>query len=264
MKLIYIDEAGATGIRADPAQPMHLLAAVLLDESRVRPIEDDLRTLGYKHFGAKSGDTNFEFRGYDIYHGKGYFAGMKAADRIALVHEILGVIEKHQVSIGYVAVDKAKSRAGLHPHQLAFLLLVERIEDWLMKENALGLIIADENEDIEQRLTDDLEIFKTENTRFGLRPTKIDHVVDSIHFVQSKNNRLIQLADIVAAATYRGLRTDEELRSRFLNDPDPTLRPPNLHFSAWTKRFASQKQHANRELWDRLRSRCAFMKTFPQ
>lgn len=264
MKLIYIDEAGATGVRANPAQPIHLLAAMLVDEAKVRSIEDDVRTLGYKHFGAKSGDTAFEFRGYDIYHGNGYFAGIKPAERIALVNEILDIIEKHGVLVGYAAIDKQKSMANLHPHQLAFLFLVERIEDYLKRDGGLGLIVADENEDIEQRLIDDLEIFKTESTRFGWRPTKIEHVIDSIHFVQSKNNRLIQLADVVAAITYRGLLTEDHVFARYVADKDPASKPPGLAYPQWIERFASVKHQANMQLWGRLRKRCVLSKRFPQ
>ncbi|MEO5337236.1 MAG: DUF3800 domain-containing protein [Magnetospirillum sp. WYHS-4] len=264
MKLIYIDEAGATGVRANPQQPIHLLAAVMLDEALVRPVEDELRTLGYKYFGAKSGDTQFEFRGYDIYHGNGYFAGMKPDERIGLVNEILDIIERQKVTLGYVAIDKQRSKANLHPHQLAFLLLVERIEDRLKSQDALGLIVADENEDMEQSLIDDLEIFKTESTRFGWRPTRIEHVVDSIHFVQSKNNRLIQLADVIAAVTYRGLVTEDAVTAAFLAETDPTRRPPAMHFPEWLAKFGSAKQRANMQLWNRVKLRGPFSKRFPE
>jgi hypothetical protein len=64
VKLIYIDESGNTGTRADDAaQPYHLLAAVAIDDFNVRTIENDIRTLGLKHFGAISQNTDFEFHG---------------------------------------------------------------------------------------------------------------------------------------------------------------------------------------------------------
>lgn len=264
MKLIYIDEAGATGVHANPQQPIHLLAAVMLDEAQVRPVEDELRALGYKYFGAKSGNTDFEFRGYDIYHGHGYFAGMKPDERIKLVNEILDIVDRHELSLGYVAIDKLRSKAKLHPHQLAFLFLVERIEDRLTAQNALGLIVADENDDIEQRLIDDLEIFKIESTRFGWRPTKIEHVVNSIHFVRSKNNRLIQLADVIAAITYRGIATEAAVTGKFLAETDPSRRPPKMYFPEWLENFGSTKQRANIQLWHRVKMRGPFAKRFPE
>ena len=39
MKLIYLDEAGNTGSKADPDQPIHMIGSLIVDEAHVRPIE---------------------------------------------------------------------------------------------------------------------------------------------------------------------------------------------------------------------------------
>lgn len=213
MKLFYIDESGNTGTRSDDImQPYHLIAALAVDDVNVRAIENDVRTLGLKHFGEVSRNTDFEFHGYEIHKGKGrYFSKLKVEQRIEVMDDLLSVIKSYGLQIIYTVINKQATKAKLHPHQLAFLFLIERIEDYLIKENSLGLLVADENRDIEQRLIDDLERFKTIDTGFGYRPTKIDHIIDSLHFVKSHNNHLIQLADIVAYILLRYKRVKEEL-----------------------------------------------------
>ena len=213
MKLIYIDESGNTGIRSDDiTQPYHLIAALVVNDIDVRKVENDVRLLGFKHFGEESQNVDFEFHGYEIHKGKGhYFSKLKIQQRIEVMSDLLGVIKDHSLQIIYTVINKLASKAKLHPHQLAFLFLIERIEDYLISQDSLGLLIADENRDIEQRLIDDLERFKTIDTGFGYRPTKVDHIIDSIHFVKSHNNHLIQLADIAAYVLLRAKRVTEEL-----------------------------------------------------
>jgi hypothetical protein len=217
MKLIYIDESGNTGTRSDDIlQPYHLIAAMVVDDSVVRAIENDIRMLGLKHFGEVSRNTNFEFHGYEIHKGKGrYFSKLKIEQRIEIMDDLLEIIKNYNLKIIYTLINKLANTAKLHPHQLAFLFLIELIEDYLIKEESLGLLIADENRDIEQRLIDDLERFKTVDTGFGYRSTKVDHIVDSLHFVKSHNNHLIQLADIVAYVLLRGKKVKKDLNRAY-------------------------------------------------
>lgn len=263
MKLIYIDESGNTGTKTDdPHQPHHLLAALVVDETQVRAIEEDVRVLGLKHFGAASRNTDFEFHGYEIHKGKGrYFAGMKLHVRIQVMDDLIEIVKKHGIEIIYAMVDKSRNKAELHPHQLAFLFLVERIEDYLKHRKALGLLIADENRDIEQRLIDDLERFKTLNTGFGYRPTKAEHLIDSIHFVRSNNNHLIQLADIVAFMLLRGMRVKQELTAKF-QEQKASL-PADAQYVKWAEENAAELQKADLRYIEIIERHVKVSKTFP-
>lgn len=177
---------------------------------------------------------------------------------LEIMKDLIGILASHGAKIGYAAVDKEKCWASHHPHQLAFLFLVERIEDLLKNEGSLGLLIADENHEMEQRLVDDLEIFKTQSTRFGWRPTKIEHVVDSIHFVRSRNNHLIQLADVVAYIFLRGKRCKDLLFSQYLEDKLPKPR-----FDEWQNQTAERAQKVDLELLDLVTELTTFSKVFP-
>jgi Protein of unknown function (DUF3800) len=266
LKLIYIDESGNTGTRIDdPMQPYHLIAAIAVEDANVRDVENDVRTLGLKHFGEVSRNTDFEFHGYEIHKGKGrYFSKLKVEQRIEIMEDLLGVLKSHNLQIIYTIINKQANKAKLHPHQLAFLFLIERIEDYLVNENSLGLLIADENRDIEQRLINDLERFKTINTGFGYRPTKIDHIVDSLHFVKSHNNHVIQLADIVAYVLLRGKRAQEELTKNYIEqkyqcaDQDSF---PNIF--SWRELHATPKQKVELKHESLLTYRPFIFKEFP-
>ncbi|OGT50215.1 MAG: hypothetical protein A3E82_02360 [Gammaproteobacteria bacterium RIFCSPHIGHO2_12_FULL_38_11] len=239
MKLIYIDESGNTGIRSDDLlQPYHLIAALVVDDYAVRSVENDIRMLGLKHCGEVSRNTDFEFHGYEIHKGKGrYFSKLKVEQRIEIVEDLLKVIKNHNLQVIYTVIDKLANKENLHPHQLAFLFLIEHVENYLVRENALGLLIADENRDIEQRLIDDLERFKTINTGFGSHSVKVDHIIDSLHFVKSHNNHLIQLVDIVAYVLLRGKRVQDELSVVYIAQSNLFLGWPD-----WVEQYATLRQ----------------------
>lgn len=263
MKLFYLDESGNTGIRSDDlSQPYHLIAALVVDDANIRLIENEVRLLGLKHFGSESRNTDFEFHGHQIYSGKGqYFSKIKIELRIQIMEDLLNILKKYELQIIYSIINKLSNKAQLHPHQLAFLFLIERIEDYLTRENTLGLLVADENRDIEQRLIDDLERFKTTDTGFGYRPTKIEHIVDSIHFVKSHNNHLIQLADVVAHVLLRGKRVNEELRKQYYKEIEGVKDRGN--FLEWIESKATLKQKTELKCLNLISYKPMIFKEFP-
>lgn len=260
MKLFYLDESGNTGDkRDDPTQPYHLLAAVVADETQVRNVENAVRVLAEQYFPNQAADRDFEFHGYEIHKGKGnYFTGLPVTTRIAIMDGLIGIIAAHQLPVLYALIDKPKCYASQHPHLLAFTLLAERIEDYLRANGALGLLVADENEEIEQRLIDDLDRFKEYSTGFGYRSTKLSCVVDSLHFVKSNNNWLIQLADVAAFALLRGIRTHEALWAQY-----QAAKPFGTPFDAWATANASPKHLTELRHYQALQPMLRASKRFP-
>ena len=257
-----MDESGSTGATADPQQPLHLIACIIINEEKLIPIEADLRELGIHHFGREALNTDFEFHGTEIRRGKGYFKKKTVQERITIAKSLTELVKKHDIKIGYSAVDKIKSYANQHPHRLAFLFLIERVEDFLRSINQTGLLVADQNDEIEQRLIDDLEIYKTNNTGFGYRPTQINQIVDSIHFVQSRNNRLIQLADFVAYSLSKGINVQKKLVKNYL---DYSKNPSNaLQYQEWLEENAKKSDSVDIEIYESLIKGLVFSKTFPQ
>lgn len=71
MYLCYIDESGNTGNNLkDELQPYLVLVALMIPPQNIKEIEEDVRSLGYKYFGAESRNTDFEFHGDAIYNAR--------------------------------------------------------------------------------------------------------------------------------------------------------------------------------------------------
>ena len=149
MYLCYIDESGNTGNNLkDEHQPCLVLTALLVPPQNIKEIEDDVRTLGYKYFGAESRNTDFEFHGDAIYNarkGDRYFNKLSLDRRLAILEELVRIAIKHKsIQLGYVLIMKEKYYGNLNIQQTAFHLLVEKIEERLQGHlNSHCLLIAD-------------------------------------------------------------------------------------------------------------------------
>ncbi len=67
MLFCYVDEAGNTGRRLDdPVQPVHLIAAVIVREDRVRRMTERLDYLASQ---ATTWYPVVEYHGYELFHG---------------------------------------------------------------------------------------------------------------------------------------------------------------------------------------------------
>jgi hypothetical protein len=227
MKLIYIDEAGNTGKKADPDQPLHMIGALIVDESQVRAIEVMLNdiALEYADLIAKAGhgirSADLEFHGSEIFGGKKAFAHLTVKARIALCNEIIAACKAGGALFGFAAVDKMKLWTSFHPHMICFQFMLERVQDYLRPQNALGLIVADEHRELEDYIIHDLAFSKRVNTGWGYRPTTIANIVDTVHFVKSKHNRLVQACDVLTYFCLKGLRIDHRLMDKLRVTPMP-------------------------------------------
>ena len=159
MQFFYIDESEGGG--RSELDDLYIIGAVSLDERQLVAAEAGVRSLDEDVFGTRQANQIREFHGHELYSGKGLFRQIPPADRIKICHRLIDIVEKNDLSIGYVCINKRKSIANKHPDQLAFLLLLERVEDLMKTISQTALIVADENDKIEQRLVDDLEFSRT-------------------------------------------------------------------------------------------------------
>ncbi len=266
MKLIYMDESGHTGRDINAQQPMHYLVALCVDEQKVLPVERAIRTLAFSHLGADASNTDFEFKGHGLRSGKGhYFEKLHVKQRQELTQALLTLLAQHDISVIWAGVDKARSMAKLHPQQLSFLLVVERVDQWLKNQDAdasgsppcLGLLIADEFDELEQRLIDDLERYKTQHVDFGYRMKPLERVIDSVHFVRSFNNPLIQLADVTAYFLNRGRATRAHLWGKYQQTDTP------LDWLAWQASHARPAEKFDLQLLTIIQASVRHDKVFP-
>jgi Protein of unknown function (DUF3800) len=219
MWLACMDEAGNTGRNlADVDQPQHLIVTLLIPEERILGVHTDLRMIAQQHFGAAAANPDFEFHGADIFGRNGYFSTWTAEDRIALYDQILGVIQLHGLRVIVRGVDKPRLAARypdpFHPHDIALMFTLEEIERFARFQGHQDqtmirvLVVADENREREDIALEDLANYQVFGTGWGWNPIPIDHIVDTIHFVRSETNWVIQLADCTAFAAGRRARVE--------------------------------------------------------
>ena len=277
MLLCYIDESGNTGNNLkDIHQPYLVLAALLVPPENIKDIENDIRTLGYKYFSAESRNTDFEFHGDDIYNKRGrYFKKLSLEHRIQILDELVDIAIKYEpIKIGYVSVEKIKYDGDLHVQQSAFSILVGEIERYLQRyrRNTYCLLIADEQDEIEQNIIDDLEYFKQNGVQLWHEESddgakkyinlQNQRIIDSVHFVKSNNNYLMQLTDVICYLIRRGKESNIKLTQQYKLGQ---IAENKIDFSQWLEGYGHKGQKYFYKTYNRmnLEKGWLFSKDFP-
>ena len=219
MLICYLDEAGNTGYRLDdPLQPVHLIAAVMVREDRVRDMTERLDWLAER---APIPWPLREYHGYDLFHGVGDWEGSYPDRRVRAYGNALSVLAKVDAGVAYASIHKPGLAARGYdpppnPHAFALQFLAEKIERWIRGRPYVleqrVLLVADQNHEQEQYSIDLIRGMQDSGgpvgAGYGMDIT-LDHFVDSVYFDRSERNRGIQLADLVAYILHRYLRIQD-------------------------------------------------------
>ncbi|HET7446100.1 MAG TPA: DUF3800 domain-containing protein [Solirubrobacterales bacterium] len=209
-----MDEAGNTGRRCDdPAQPIHLILTLVVDEVHVPVVHEHIRNIARIHCPSTCSDPDFEFHGQDLFSGRGCFEGVKPAKRIKVYDDVLKGIEASGAEVIIRGVEKtglAQRYANpYHPHDIALMYTIESVERMARERGCRVLLVADEAKEIEDAALRDLANYQELGTSWGWKPEQIDRIVDTIHFVPSHRNGAIQLADCATFIAARVRKIDE-------------------------------------------------------
>jgi hypothetical protein len=218
MWLAYLDETGNTGrdLRS-PGQPLHIIGALLVREDQIRPLQGAVRDLARDLFPAEHLGPEFEFHGTEIFGGSGRFEGWSPGDRVAAFRRIAAIVAAHDARVVIRGVNKPRladryGDAAYHPHDISLMYTLEEIERFARAEGRRTgetlrvLAVADENQETEDAALRDLALYQEVGTTWGWNPEPIDHLVDTMHFVDSKTNWIMQLADCVTFLAGRWLK----------------------------------------------------------
>jgi len=86
MYLVYLDESGNSGTNlSDTQQPIFILGALVVEESKWRSVEAGLEAIVEQHFPSPR-PSSFEMHATELRNGKGYFRGIGVAQRLAAWH----------------------------------------------------------------------------------------------------------------------------------------------------------------------------------
>ncbi len=201
MRFAYMDEAGNTGRRFDdPAQPVHLILSLVVDEAKIPVLHQHVREAGKRHFPTFCTDPEFEFHAQQLYGSrKGRYKDLELERRIEILDDVLAGIEAAEADVVIRGVEKRglarRYRNPYHPHDIALMFTIESIERLARRDGCQVLLVADEAREIEDGARRDLAIYQELGTAWGIHTEQIDHIIDTIHFVASHHNGGIQVAD---------------------------------------------------------------------
>src|SRR5450759_1090558 len=191
MHLVYIDE-----VKHDPPkQQYHWLCALAFAEADILLIDSALSKIAEGFFGTPILNPDNEFHAKDIIHGKGPYKGKPTAERVTLYKALLDVIDESD-GIGRIEIriDPSKMLAPNYK-DMAFMFLVEKVDDYMRQSKSIALLIADEDKELAGTNVASLSGYKAHGTDYSFGKP-IYRIVDTIHHTRSHHSRLLQLADI--------------------------------------------------------------------
>jgi Protein of unknown function (DUF3800) len=153
-----------------------------------------------------------ELHGYDIFHGEGAYSGLEPRVRVWIYDKAITALAASDYHVILRGVNKPGLRRRYddfaHPHRVCMAHLIERIDEFCAERGSHALVVADEHSETQTALLSDLRVFQERGT-WGYRARRVERVIDTIHFVPSDTNRLIQGADLAAFISRRFLSHEE-------------------------------------------------------
>ena len=203
MHLIYLDESGNSGVNlTDPQQPIFVLGALIVPETKWRTIEAEfIRKIETFFNGAAPND--FEVHASEIRSGRGVFKGMGIARRMAFRDDLLQTAVDHKLDFVYRAIAKKRYSVWLertfgkgitiNPHIAAYPLVSQVINGYLRNygKKDLGILINDDNKEVVVDIERTTRVLRADSTTLQL-----DRIIEKSFFIDSSKSHLLQLADL--------------------------------------------------------------------
>ncbi len=217
MRLVYFDEAGSS--QAETQEPIITVASIILHgDLQTGPIERDAEAIIATvpdHFRR-----DFEFHAKELFSGSDKFKGWRKEQRFAALSAFMGLIPKYKLPVHSIGIVKRGFwRAALHleshgftrdkqPHFLhesAFMNCAIAVEIWFRYHAASerGICIADDTK-ARDKIKGNFRQLRKEplltelGADLGADGSKLDHLIDTIYFGNSKESIFLQLADCCA------------------------------------------------------------------
>ena len=192
-------------------------SAVIADEYATKALTHELNGIvrqGTVDWGVP---TDTELHGYPIFHGKEAWAGIGARARVAIFEKVISAIAGADVTILLRTVHRERltqrqSResypVNFPPEQVCFQHILQRANTIARDRGTHALIIADERGD-RDRHRERFAMYQTVGTPGVYMHTKLDRLLDTVHFAPSHHSRMLQAADVLAF-TFRRRWTVQE------------------------------------------------------
>jgi hypothetical protein len=215
--LLYADESGDL---TDPDTKVFVVAAVAIHEDAVRPLAAEINGTMNKFLGKKVAE-GLELHGSPMRSGAGEWRGIPRKKAHGLYHDILEKLdtwEHKQAKTGIktgiecfaVAMDRDHSQSPTETTYGELLYAFDQVLRSKRKEGFPnnGVLIADESK-YERTLQAWVELARAVESRPKQDPRRLYALAETPFFVNSKLTRLIQLADLLGHALYRGYNAND-------------------------------------------------------
>jgi len=200
MYLLYLDESGN---EAEPADRHFVLGGAAVFERTTYYISKEIEELQAKYF---PGSPPVEFHASQIRAGKGFWRNVEQGTRQSLLQDI-GVVIQNANDPGLVlfavVIEKTDQLWGERAVEHATAEVCRRFDLFLMRqyqeesERQRGLLIFSQSR-YDQRTKLWVRNFRELGTRWGI----LRNLSDVPYFANSRETRLLQIADFVAHAVF--------------------------------------------------------------
>jgi len=163
----------------------------------IQIIESELTQLAHQCFGSYDLTQSTEFHATDICSGNRNFRRWREpARRLEVLQELAKIINKPDgVFRVAVRLDVAKIDKAVDYEAMAFMYLVERINQFARSRGTASILIGDlEHGGVVERSVRNLAHYRQNGTSYAFGQD-IGNLVDTVHFAHSHHSRLLQLAD---------------------------------------------------------------------
>lgn len=206
MNLVYIDESGNTGLNLkDTQQPVFLLAAMILPESKWFSLEKLFLNTARKYFGEPL-PRPFEVQAKDLKSRRGIFESLTFAQQLSFRDEMLQLLLDNEITVIYRRVIKRKFAAfceeyygpgiKVNPYIMALPFVCMEVDHYLRKTGSeqLGMFIFDEQKETLEDAERSLRTLRLDSSSI----LKTTNIIEKGFFVDSSKSFALQLVDLAA------------------------------------------------------------------
>lgn len=238
MLIAYFDEVKPSGTD----QPYYILGGLVLDETIIPELEQEINELAVKCFGTETGiSKQTEFHATDIASGRKNFKKLRnPKERFNIIKELIKIYDKEDLVFRVaVRLNVDKLYEGVNLEEMALMYFIEKVNSLAVSKNTTAMLIGDfEKEKIVTQAVQNLAIYKKDGTPYAFGKN-IKNILDTVHFAHSHNSRLLQLADTYLWTFQLRNRTEtqSELRTdllKFINEETDTNWPHKYKY--WPSR----------------------------
>ena len=200
MYLLYLDESGNPD---DPADNHFVVGGIAVFERVTFFLANDVEAVQKKYFPDR---PPVDFHASQIRSGNGFWRGIEKPVRDSVLQDLAQLIDsanERGVFLFAAVVEKTSSLYGEEAVKCATEQVCKRFDTFLARQEneqgdkQRGLLLFAESH-YQQRAKIWVRGFRELGTQWGV----LTHLSDTPYFAPAKENRLLQLADFVAHATY--------------------------------------------------------------